>query len=311
MKAGGLPKFLQRKSLGSKFFGGRGTMPKVFVYGTLMKGFVHHDKLGQSKRLAEQAFVRGELYNTHEYYPAMIRGNGTVYGELYEVSEDVLKVLDNLEEYTGDPERDLYDRIKVQVTTDTGETEAYTYMLTEKKNTMIRDKVSYHDWKVQGMLHDEEILYFAYGSCMDDDRFIKAGVDQHFMDCIGLGVLPGYSLKFGFKGTQGHAADIVEDGGKAVEGKVYKINRDALEYLFKREGVNTGHYRPAIVSLSLNGKVVDNVLTFLVLDKHEEQAPTEIYATEILRGGRGTLSQEYWEALRCRIKDQFNIDVNV
>lgn len=285
-------------------------MTRVFVYGTLMKGCVHHDKLGDSKCLAEQAWVRGELYHTHEYYPAMIQGDRTVYGELYEVSEDILKVLDDLEDYTGDPERDLYDRMKVKVTTDTNVVEAFAYILTEKKNTMLRDLVTYQNWKVAGQLENKEILYFAYGSCMDDDRFKKAGVDRHFMDCAGLGILPGYSLKFGFKGTAGHAADIVEDGG-TVEGKVYKINQEALDYLMVREGVEAGFYRPAIISLKLNGQPVDGVLTFLVLEKHEEQAPTEIYATEILRGGKGTLTSEYWESLRSRIKEQFNIDVNI
>jgi len=275
-----------------------------------MKGCVHHGKLGKSKLLAEQAWVSGDLYHTPNYYPALVHGNEEVYGELYEVSEETLRVLDELEEYTGDPERDLYDRVKIKVTTDTGFVEAFTYILTEKNKKMLLSKVPYQNWKIAGILDDKEILYFAYGSCMDDDRFKKAGVDHLFLDCLGRGVLPGYSLKFDFKGTQGYASDIVEDGG-TVEGKVYKVNNEALQYLFVREGVNTGHYRPAIISLLLNGKTIDNVLTFLVLEKHEEQAPTVVYATEILRGGKGTLSEDYWNALRERIKSQFNIEVNV
>jgi len=275
-----------------------------------MKGCVHHDKLGKSKRIAEQAWVSGELYNTHEYYPALIKGSEKVYGELYEVSDDALSVLDELEEYSGNPERDLYHRIRIQVTTDTNVHEAYTYVWNEKRKSMLSDKVPFQNWKVAAMLDDEDILYFAYGSCMDDERFKKAGVDHLFMDCLGRGVLQGYSLKFDMKGALGNASDIVEDGG-TVEGKVYRINSEALDYLFIREGVETGHYRPAIISLLLNGKPTDSVLTFLVLDKQEEQAPTVIYATEILRGGKGTLSEEYWHALRSRIKNQFNIEVNL
>ncbi|MGV3487273.1 MAG: gamma-glutamylcyclotransferase [Tuberibacillus sp.] len=46
-------------------------MPFVFVYGTFMGGCVHHDKLGNSKCVAEQAWVTGALYHTGEYYPAL------------------------------------------------------------------------------------------------------------------------------------------------------------------------------------------------------------------------------------------------
>jgi cation transport regulator ChaC len=148
-------------------------------------------------------------------------------------------------------------------------------------------------WKKYHAFESEpELLYFAYGSCMDNDRFIKQGVDHLFQNVVGRGVLDGYSLSFPKIREDGGRADIVEGEG-TVEGKVYKIDQEALEYLFNREGVYTDLYRPIFVDITLNGKRTKDVLTFTVIDKKENAAPPEVYATEILRGGKGTLSEEY------------------
>lgn len=282
---------------------------KVFVYGTLMQGEAHHNFLANAKLLAEQAWVKGTLFETDDYFPALIEGDETVYGELYEVSDSELAALDELEEYFMDPNRDLYERKSLEVGTDGGRHVAYGYLLVKPRRAMLQGKIPHQNWKVHQWMKEKDYLYFAYGSCMDNDRFKKAGVDHLFTDCLGRGVLEGYTLKFAMKGTEGGAADIVEDGG-VVEGKVYRVNREALDYLYVREGVQAGHYRPQVISVTLNGEKVD-VLTFIVIDKHDELTPTEIYATEILRGGKETLSKDYWDALHQRIKTDFKINVKI
>ncbi|UOF89117.1 gamma-glutamylcyclotransferase [Fodinisporobacter ferrooxydans] len=86
----------------------------------------------------------------------------------------------------------------------------------------------------------KQFLYFAYGSCMDDERFKLHRVDGLFMDVFGCGLLHGYSFRFTRKAYEGGHANIVEctsSFGGTVEGKVYRIGQAALTYLHEREGV--------------------------------------------------------------------------
>ncbi len=72
---------------------------RVFVYGTLMKGEQHSEVLmkarfiGPSESLPEYELVQ------IDYYPAMIPGGATtIRGEVYEVDDEMLRKLDELEE---------------------------------------------------------------------------------------------------------------------------------------------------------------------------------------------------------------------
>lgn len=59
-------------------------MMKLFVYGTLMSGMYNHFLLGSTKE-GEQDEVTGFDLISCGSYPAMVRGTGTVKGEVYEV----------------------------------------------------------------------------------------------------------------------------------------------------------------------------------------------------------------------------------
>ena len=69
---------------------------KVFVYGTLMKGEPNHRFLEDSKFLGVTALEGYEMYNVR-WYPAIVPGESTIPGELYEVPEMDIKYLDGLE----------------------------------------------------------------------------------------------------------------------------------------------------------------------------------------------------------------------
>jgi len=86
----------------------------VFVYGSLMRGFVNHEPfLSQAVSLGEGT-TEGILYAVSGSFPGMIHGDGVVHGEIYEVSEDELRDLDQLEGYRG-TDTDLYSRERVSV----------------------------------------------------------------------------------------------------------------------------------------------------------------------------------------------------
>jgi gamma-glutamylcyclotransferase (GGCT)/AIG2-like uncharacterized protein YtfP/cation transport regulator ChaC len=281
---------------------GRGKTVYVFVYGTLRKHESNHILLKEASLLREQAWVEGVLYETNRGYPALKEGNGTVYGEIYKINPDILSKVDELEDFLEGRGENLYIRRLKQVETDTGPQEAYVYY--SENESLFQQYIPSGDWKVHQFLQGkpERILYFAYGSCMDDDRFKKAQVDLHFKHCLGAGLLEGYTMKYLFHVHDGGRGDIIEDGG-TMEGVVYDIPQEAVEYLFTREGVSPGWYRAAFIDIVIGGKAYKDVLTFIVKVKNDETCPPDHYAREILRGSYPHVSKSYHEKLQNQLME--------
>ncbi|MEW9111236.1 MAG: gamma-glutamylcyclotransferase [Cytobacillus gottheilii] len=277
---------------------------KLFVYGTLRKHEQNHFLLDDSRCLAQQAWVYGELFDTGLGYPTMKGSHleNKVYGELYEINPEQFKELDELEDYIpGDPDN-LYNRIEQEIHTDSGIEHAFVYV--SNRDDLLVKPIVHGDWKLNRLLErkPDKIFYFAYGSCMDMERFKAAKADQYFRTIRGVGMLKGYSMKYVFPGVDGGRADIVENGGE-TEGILYEIPYDGVEYLFQREGFYGGWYRPVFVDIDLfDGRRITNVLTFHVYNKKEEIAPPLHYAAEILRGAKGRLSEKYFAQLEEQLK---------
>ncbi|NQD66750.1 gamma-glutamylcyclotransferase [Bacillus haikouensis] len=274
----------------------------VFVYGTLRRHEENHSLLNEAELLYEQAWTDGTLYDTDKGYPAMKEGEGRVYGEVYKVNDALLLKLDEIEGFIEGREENLYNRQLQKVNTDQGSVEAFVYFGLGEK--MFQYEISSGDWKVHQFIKEkpERILYFAYGSCMDDARFKLAEVDHHFKECLGAGTLQRYSMKYLFKVDDGGRGDIIEDGG-TMEGVVYDVPQEAVKYLFAREGVAPGWYRAAFVDVSIGGKVYNDVLTFIVKTKFDEVLPPEHYAREILRGSLPHVSEAYHSRLQQQLID--------
>ncbi len=97
-------------------------MAVVFVYGTLKKGFNLHHYLEDAKFLGD-GFIEGyEMYKI-SWYPAVVKGEGKVFGEVYDVDEETLKILDVVED-----EGVLYKRIKEKIKTEDGDLEGFVYI---------------------------------------------------------------------------------------------------------------------------------------------------------------------------------------
>ncbi|WP_226674962.1 gamma-glutamylcyclotransferase [Rossellomorea aquimaris] len=274
----------------------------VFVYGTLRRHESNYALLKEPLLIREQAWVEGVLYETNRGYPALREGDGRVYGELYKINSEILSKVDELEDFLEGREDNLYIRKVKKVATDTGEYEAFVYY--SENEALFQEEIPSGDWKVHQYLKEkpERTLYFAYGSCMDDDRFKKAGVDRHFANCLGAGELKGYTMKYLFQVDDGGRGDILEDGG-TMEGVVYEIPQQAVEYLFTREGVTPGWYRAAFIDITIDGTPHKDVLTFIVKAKYEETCPPDHYAREILRGSLPHVSLAYHEKLQKQLTE--------
>lgn len=121
----------------------------VFVYGTLRKHQSNSHLLRDAVLIAEQCWTNGEIYDSPYGYPFMKQAeNGTVYGELYQVNDEQLKVLDELEDYRGPGQDNLYDRVIQTVYTDTGSFQALVYVLPKNKKIEKLTYIEGGDWSV-------------------------------------------------------------------------------------------------------------------------------------------------------------------
>lgn len=313
-------------------------MTHIFVYGTLRRGECNHRLLEHMTPVAWLARTVGVLFDTGYGYPTMLpkRVQGDhgkwleVQGELYNVDEDTLQRLDRLEDFwgSGDP-RNLYERVLVEVETDLGVVEAWTYVDAGKHEAFCTNKdaddyegictnedadeqldqdllpLKYGDWKIERMLQQTGLLYFAYGSCMDVERIEQDEKGTWFQEVSGRGVVEGFSLQFTRRSSDGGRADLVESGG-VTEGKLYWIPLAAFEgYLCQREGVAAGIYRPAVVPVLGMDGIIEDALTFVVVEKGEELPPPQHYMIEILRGAEPVVSEGYYQQLFRRFVNDF------
>ncbi|PCK21797.1 gamma-glutamylcyclotransferase [Bacillus pumilus] len=271
------------------------TMKTLFVYGTLLKHEEYHETyLKESSPLAKSAWIKGRLYDTGAGSPACVLAEkSSVYGELYEVTAETLNKIDELEEG--------YVMQEIDVMTDQGPKAAIAYTLPEQK-ALDLEEIESGCWKEYKLWQREpsSFYYFAYGSCMDDARFKLAKVDHYFKRIIGGGALDRFTTRFTLVRPDGSRADMVEDGGE-TEGVLYELPFDAIRYLYKREGVYEGTYRPAFVDVKMGNQIYEDCLTFLVLQKSEEIAPPGHYRSEIEKGADLYLSEAFRKKIRSHM----------
>ncbi|MDZ5711856.1 gamma-glutamylcyclotransferase [Jeotgalibacillus haloalkalitolerans] len=274
-----------------------------FVYGTLRKHGSRDVILKNGKLLASQAWTKGKLYLADHLDPILKPDeNERSYGELYEVSSEKSEELKKMMSLNG-------NLAKVTVYTDhLGQQEAYTQ--TTESDVEFVEEVRFNDWIIHMEMDRPIQYYFAYGSCMDDERFKLAKVDHLFLNKIGGGKVERLEMNYSLSVHDGGRANLIETGGSG-EGVLYKVNQKAVEYLYHREGVDSGMYRPAMVDVSVDGIHYAKSITFIVIDPVDEIAPPLHYATEIIRGSRGVVSDEYHEKLVKDLTDKFNLEVKL
>jgi gamma-glutamylcyclotransferase (GGCT)/AIG2-like uncharacterized protein YtfP len=84
----------------------------VFVYGTLRRGGSNDiTRLQPSPRLAGQASVAGLMYDLGPYPGLILGGPQTVYGEIYQISAELERQLDVIEEVWPQPTGEYVKRL--------------------------------------------------------------------------------------------------------------------------------------------------------------------------------------------------------
>lgn len=115
---------------------------RLFVYGTLRKGFPLHKYLSQKARFLGSGTIRGVLYDLGKYPGAIPSDMGEVKGELYELAPGShhLNELDRIEGFDAeDPENSLFIRSLTDVKLAGEEvTKAWVYFLPSKPANAVR-----------------------------------------------------------------------------------------------------------------------------------------------------------------------------
>lgn len=119
----------------------------LFAYGTLKRGGKYHCYLEEAELVEEQATAKGSLYDTGMGYPAMIlAGSGQVEGEIYEIPDVLWPALDFLEDYSGNPETDLYDKVTIKVEAGGKSLETVVYIAKDEK--LLKEQIPTGTWDV-------------------------------------------------------------------------------------------------------------------------------------------------------------------
>lgn len=121
---------------------------KLFVYGTLKKDFSNHNYLKSAKYLYDAfTLTKFQMLNLG-YYPALIKDEDgySIKGEVYRITENILKNIDILEGYPDFYTREL-------ITTNMSNFMVYIYYLKNNLNNYNKDYVKpikgqkYLEWR--------------------------------------------------------------------------------------------------------------------------------------------------------------------
>ena len=113
-------------------------MKQIFVYGSLRKGMYNYERFLKGKsRFVGNGYVKGCLFALKDAaYPALLDGDQDVFGEIYEIDEQVASAIDELEGCHKDALGEYYKARKIIRTTQGAllELEVYCFSLDYEKN---------------------------------------------------------------------------------------------------------------------------------------------------------------------------------
>ncbi len=141
------------------------------------------------------------------------------------------------------------------------------------------------------------MLYFAYGSNMNQDRMKKRGAD---FSCARKALLKDYQLKFNKVSTKNNDegfANIITTDGSMVEGVLYQLDDESLLKLDKFENYPIS-YKREIVKVEIEDAILLEATTYIANSGHvsENLLPNSSYLSHLL-AAKNYLSREYYEFL--------------
>lgn len=112
---------------------------KVFVYGSLMSNYENHHVMEEANgKFISKALTSDKIFDlmgVNDYYPTIVKGNRKIYGEIYEVDDEGIEILNRLEGYPN-----FYDKKEFSFDTENGKINALMYVMTNNSLKYFGDK---------------------------------------------------------------------------------------------------------------------------------------------------------------------------
>lgn len=118
------------------------------------------------------------------------------------------------------------------------------------------------------------MMLFTYGMLLDRAYMVKLGAKP-----VGVAKLLDHRLDFCTHAT------IVPCAGCGVPGAVYSVDDDLMVELDMIEG-SPSYYRKHVVSVCMDGRVIDVLAYKMVRRHHGDRLPSEGYLNRIINGYR-------------------------
>jgi len=226
----------------------------IFVYGTLMKGQSNHNRYLSNAAFLGNGSIEGfEMYDLG-YYPGIIAGDGTVYGEVYSVSDAELSAINRLE-----GEGDLYIKTNVKVSLDSGEVidasaYVYNYSVANCKRLNCKYGSEEYVWYVSygsNLLEERLGFYIQGGYCSYNNRDYPPCTDTT-MPTESRPVMIPYDMyysNFNMGSWKNSAVSFLDLSHKGMSyGRAYKVKKSQLKDIHHQEG-NTSRWYPECIRL--------------------------------------------------------------
>ena len=261
----------------------------VFVYGTLQQGASNHYLLSGSDAeflgtalTADRYIMRARRSPGRMGIPFVGKSQAVsrIKGEVYAVSDAVLKKLDQLEGcHIEEPSRSWYHREIVEVhfkdrSAEEKASKAWVYFNDGSQESIVPSG----EWNDKTVpIEGRPVWYFAYGSNQDAQRLTKRKVD---FDQRSVGLLPGHVCVFNKRATNGNKAyaNVMPkaDMSSPLRGILYRTSETSLQALDRFEGA-PDHYRQALMKVQLEstGNWVDAVVYVAQPDRIAADLPVD------------------------------------
>jgi gamma-glutamylcyclotransferase (GGCT)/AIG2-like uncharacterized protein YtfP len=118
------------------------------------------------------------------------------------------------------------------------------------------------------------MLIFTYGILLDRSYMVELGAKP-----VGVAMLIDHRLEF-----RTHAT-VVPCAGCSVPGAVYDVDDSLIDELDMIEG-SPSYYRKHVVSVDLDGRLVDVLAYKMVRPHHGDRMPSQDYLNRIINGYR-------------------------
>jgi gamma-glutamylcyclotransferase (GGCT)/AIG2-like uncharacterized protein YtfP len=124
----------------------------LFVYGSLMSGMVHHNKVAALVKEIKPGSCQGVLYRLPVGYPVMVEGEGIVKGEVLTLNnfKDIIKILDEFEGYSPTtPDKSLHLRVEKLINVEGAKkpSTSFTYVLNPTRLPREATKIETGDYR--------------------------------------------------------------------------------------------------------------------------------------------------------------------